>query len=195
MSNTYHRSSTFLKYLNVLRQNGTAPTFPGEYTAPTYTILFKNGSFSTVIAETVMTQGLDNVWYFSYTIPSNENLGTYLVKYRVVINGTTFETTEDYIIALETESSGPVGPGVGQYAITDEVQSDSMVDLSGVDVYVFLPSNTASAIAHASTDTNGTFTVYLDSGTYIILFSKAGYINETHTLTVDVGGTFNFSGN
>lgn len=196
MANTYHRSSTFLKYLNVLRQNGTAPIYPGEYTAPTYQILFKDGSFNVVVPETNMIQGLNNVWHFSYTVPALEDLGTYLIKYRVIINGTTFETTEDYIIALPTESGGgPTGPGVGQYSITDEVQSQSMVDLSGVDVYVFLTTDTQNAIAHATTDSNGNFTVYLNAGTYITLFTKAGYINESHQLTVNVGGTHNFSGN
>lgn len=195
MANTYFRSSTFLKYLNVLRQNGTAPVYPGEYAAPTYQILFKDGSFNVVVPETAMTQGLDNVWHHNYTVPSNEDLGTYLIKYRVTIDGTTFESTEDYIIALPTESGGgPTGPGVGQYEIIDEVQSSSMVDLSGVDVYVFLTTDTEHAIAHASTDTNGNFTVYLNAGNYVVLFTKAGYINETHALTVNVGGTHNFSG-
>ena len=191
MANTYTRSATFLKYLNVLRQNGTAPVFPGDYTAPTYTILFKDGVFTTIVAETAMTQGGDNVWHFSYSIPSNADLGTYLIKYRVTVDGTTFESTEDYMVALPVES---LGPGVGQYSITDEVQSNSMVDLSGVDVFVFLTTDPVHAIAHASTDAMGNFTVFLDAGTYNVLFTKAGYINETHALTVNAGGSHAFTG-
>lgn len=193
MSNVYNRGNTFLKYLNVLRPNGTVPVFPTEYTAPTYSIMFKDGSFTTIVSDTAMIHAAGNVWYFSYTVPSLADLGTYLIKYKIHINGIDAELTEDYIIELPSGSS-EIGPGVGTFAITDTVENESMSDLSGVDVFVFLPTNTSQAIAHATTDSNGQFTVQLDSGNYIVLFNKAGYISETHGLTVDGSGGHTFDG-
>jgi len=162
--------------------------------APTYEILFKNGAFSIVVADAALTQGLDNTWYFSYTIPTSATYGTYLIKYKITMDGTQFETTEDFMVAPPTDGGGPAGPGIGEFAITDEVQSDSMTDLSGVDIYVFLPSDTINAIAHATSDAMGQFTVYLDAGSYIVLFNKTNFISETHGLTVDGSGGHVFSG-
>lgn len=190
MANLYNRGQTFVKYLNVLRPSSTVPIFPTEYTTPTYTIYLKNGSFTTVVPATNMIQGLDNVWYFSYFVPNEATFGTYLIKYKTTIDGIDIETTEDYIVtAIDIDS------GTGEFEITDTVQSDSMDDLSDVNVYVFLPSAPDNAIAHATTDSNGEFTVYLDEGTYNVLFSKTGYINETHSMTVDSMGAHSFSGN
>lgn len=195
MSNIYNRDNTFVKYLNVLRQSGTVPSFPTDYSTPTYEILFKNGGFSVVVAATALTQGLDNAWYFSYAVPTLATYGTYLIKYKLTMDGADFETTEDFIIAPPpVEGGGPVGPGVGDFAITDEVQSDTMTDLSGVDVFVFLPSDSVNAIAHATSDAMGQFTVYLDVGSYVVLFNKTNFISETHSLTVDGGGGHVFSG-
>ena len=190
---SYVRGTTFLKYLNVLRPNGTVPVFPTEYAIPTYSILFKNGVFSTVISDEPMIQGDNNVWYFSYSIPALADLGTYLIKYKLAINGVNAEITEDFIVVLESGIES-IGPGLGDFTIIDVVESTSMVDLQGVDVYVFLPTNTNQAIAHATTDTNGQFTVHLDSGTYVVLFNKAGYISETHGLTVSALGVATFDG-
>ena len=140
-----------------------------------------------------MIQGDNNVWYFSYSIPALADLGTYLIKYKLAINGVNAEITEDFIVVLESGIES-IGPGLGDFTIIDVVESTSMVDLQGVDVYVFLPTNTNQAIAHATTDTNGQFTVHLDSGTYVVLFNKAGYISETHGLTVSALGVATFDG-
>lgn len=191
MSNTYNRGNTFVKYLNVLRLNGTVPNII-EYTTPTYSILFKDGVFATIVADTAMSLGAGNVWYFNYTVPNDADLGTYLIKYKFTINAVSVEGTEDYIVALPADSVA--GPGTGAFAITDEVQSDSMVDLSGVDVFVFLTTDTNNAIAHATTSATGEFTVFLDTGPYLVMFSKAGFINETHSMTVDGSGGHVFIG-
>lgn len=191
MSNTYNRGNTFVKYLNVLRLNGTVPDVL-EYTVPTYSILFKDGVFATIVADVALVQGEDNAWYFSYSIPNDADLGTYLIKYKFTINGVSVEGTEDYIVALPADSES--GPGTGEFEITDEVQSDSMVDLSGVDVFVFLTTDTDNAIAHATTDSSGEFTVYLDAGSYLVMFNKAGFISETHNMTVDGSGGHSFTG-
>jgi hypothetical protein len=191
MSNTYLRGSTFIKYLNVLRMSGTVPAFPTDYTNPTYSICYKNGAFSTVVLNALLTQGLDNVWYFKYAIPTGADLGAYLIKYKVVIDGIAIETTEDYIVSVSHCPS----PTPGQFPITDNVESDTLEDLTGVGVYVFLPSDTTSAIQYVTTDVNGQFTLYLDAGTYEVLFHKEGYINEVHALVVNSDGTFTFDGN
>lgn len=268
--------------MNVLRVSGSAPAFPADYTTPTYNIYYKNGSFSVLVLNVPMTQGLDNVWYLTYSIPSTAGIGTYLIKYKVTIDEIDVETTEEYVVALEanplldggtgsceisetildgvvpvasadvyvfsstnsalvlahalTDSAGdftvhlnegtyylfinkpgfisqekilvvnndcthtitdvpPATPSVGEFAITDEVESDLLVDLTGVDVTVFLTSDTTNAIEHATTDANGIFTVYLDAGNYTVLFNKAGFISETHGLTVLSDGSHTFSGN
>jgi hypothetical protein len=190
MANLYNRGQTFLKYLNVLRPSSTVPVFPTDYTTPTYTIYFKNGAFSTTVSATGMTQGLDNIWYFSHFVQNEADFGTYLIKYKTTIDGIDIETTEDFIVtAIDIDS------GTGEFEIIDTVQSDTMDDLSGVDVYIFLLSAPDTAIAHATTDTNGQFIVYLDEGTYRVLFSKTNYIQETHDMTVDNTGAHVFTGN
>jgi hypothetical protein len=88
----------------------------------------------------------------------------------------------------------PPLPPAGEFAITDNVESDLLVNLQGVDVTVFLASDTVNAIAHATTDASGNFTVYLDAGSYVVLFNKAGYISETHAMTVDALGGHTFTG-
>lgn len=193
MSNIYNRGNTFIKYLNVLFLSGAVPTFPDDYTTPTFSIVFKNGLFSIILADSIMTQGLNNIWFFSYHVPLDASLGTYLIKYKVTINGVDTEVTEDFLVELPSGTT-EIGPGVGMFTITDTVEDASMVDLSGVDVFIFLPSDTNNAIAHATTDTNGQFTVQLDEGTYITLFNKTGYISETHQLTVDSMGGHAFLG-
>jgi hypothetical protein len=191
MSNTYLRGSTFIKYLNVLRASGTVPIFPTDYATPTYSICYKNGAFVTPVSNVSMTQGIDNIWYFKYTIPTGTDLGTYLIKYKVEIDGIATETTEDYIVTVSHHPS----PSTGEFPITDNVESDTLEDLTGVGVYVFLPVDTTSAIQYATTDINGQFILYLDAGTYEVLFHKEGYINETHGLVVNPDGTFVFDGN
>lgn len=191
MSNTYLRGSTLIKYLNVLRISGTVPIFPTDYTAPTYSVCYKNGIFATVVSNVAMTQGTDNIWYFKYTIPTGADLGTYLIKYKVTIDGIATETTEDYIVNVSHHPS----PSTGQFPVTDNVESDTMEDLTGVGVYVFLPSDTTSAIQFVTTGVLGQFTLYLDAGTYEVLFHKEGYINEVHALVVHSDGTFTFDGN
>ena len=282
MANTYLRGSTFLKYLNVLRVSGSAPTFPADYTAPTYSIYYKNGAFSAIALDVPMIQGLDNIWYLVYSIPVSAGIGTYFIKYKTVLDGIPSETTEDYVVALETnplldggngsctitdtitdgispvsaadvyvfssinsatilahvltDASGnftvylnegtyylfankpgvlntenlldvhndcmhtltsvvPPLPPAGTFEITDNVESDALANLEGVDVTVFLASDTVNAIAHANTDSAGMFTVYLDAGDYVVLFNKAGYISETHGLVVDAIGGHIFAGN
>lgn len=193
MGDTYQRGQSFVKYLNVLRQNGSVPTFPGDYPAPTYEILFKNGAFSVLVPDTSMTQGLDNAWYFTYVVDEDATLGTYLIKFKTTLDGVPIEATEEFIVE-EVSVVEPVGPGVGEFAIIDEVQNDAMDDLSGVDVFVFLPSDTETPIAHVVTDVAGQFTVYLDEGSYVLLFNKSGFISETHGLTVDSMGGHTFTG-
>ena len=183
---SYARGTTFLKYLNVLRQNGTVPIFPTEYSIPTYSILFKDGNFVVIVPDTPMIHDAGNVWHFSYTVPALADLGTYLIKYKVTMNGVDSEATEDFIVEF--------GINVGAFTIIDTVESNTMVDLLGVDVYVFLPSNVNQAIAHATTNASGQFSVNLDSGTYVVLFNKAGFISETHGLTVDALGNHVFDG-
>ena len=281
MSNTYLRGSTFLKYLNILRVSGSAPDYPSDYSAPTFSIMFKNGTFSVIVPDTTMTQGLNNVWFFTYSIPNTAPIGTYLIKYKVTIDGIPTETTEDYLVSLEvnpllgngtgscvvadvindefnspvgsadifilsnlnpnvvlahtiTDSSGnfivnldpgdyylfvnkpgfvseerlltvnndcthtistavPVPPQTGQWPITDTVESTMFSNLEGVDVFVYLPTDTVNAIAHSTTDVNGQFTVHLDTGSYVVLFSKQGYVSATLSLTVDGSGGHIFS--
>ena len=282
MANSYLRGSTFLKYLNVLRVTGSVPTFPADYSAPTFSVYYKNGIFTAVALDVPMTQGLDNIWYLIYSIPVNAGIGTYFIKYKTTIDGVPTETTEDFNVALEhnplldggngsctitdlitdgtnpvpsadvyvfssvtssvvlahvlTDASGnftvylnagtyylfankpgvlntenllevhsdcthtltsvvPPLPPAGTFEITDNVESDALANLQGVDVTVFLASDTVNAIAHANTDSNGNFTVYLDAGTYLVLFNKAGYISETHQMTVLSDGSHSFIGN
>lgn len=190
MGNTYNRGDTFVKYLNVLRMNGTVPD-GSEYTTPTYSVYFKNGAFAILVANAAMTQGSGNVWYFRYTISVTADLGDYLVKYKTTINGAAVEATDDYSVGVVVNP----GPGTGEFEITDIVESDALEELDGVDIYAFLPADTTSAIAHDTTDVDGEFTLHLDAGTYEVLFSKSGYISETHTLTVNPDGTFSWSGN
>jgi hypothetical protein len=191
MSNTYLRGSTLIKYLNVLRITGTVPVYPTDYATPTYSICYKNGAFNTVVLDAPMTQGLDNVWYLKYTIPTGADLGTYLIKYKIDIDNTATEATEDYIVSVSHHPS----PSTGQFPVTDNVESDTMEDLTGVGIYVFLPSDTTSAIQFVTTGVAGQFTLYLDAGTYEVLFHKEGYINEVHALVVHSDGTFTFDGN
>jgi hypothetical protein len=188
MSNTYPKGSTFLKYLNVLRADGSVPVYPDEYAAPTYQIVFKNGVFSTIVADTAMTQGAGNVWYFSYTVPTNALDGTYLIKYKATVNLVAVESTEDYIVGHALTA------GTGEFEIVDVVQTDAMAPIEDADVWVFTDVNLSNAIAHDTTDVLGEFTVLLDEGEYWVLFVKTGFINETHKLTVDSMGGHVFEG-
>jgi hypothetical protein len=193
VADTYLRGSTFLKYLDVLRSGGSVPSYPADYTIPTYSVYHQNGSFETLVLDAPLTQGLDNIWYFKYTIPDNANLGDYLIKYKISIDGVPAEITEDFIISVGTNQ--PPQPSAGEFPITDNVESDALDDLSGVSIFVFLPTDTANAIQSTTSITNGQFTLYLDPGTYIVLFHKEGYISEQHGLVVNNDGTFMFDGN
>ena len=261
--------------------SNSAPIFPADYTTPTYSIYYKNGAFSAIVLNAPMTQGQDNIWYLTYSIPAIAGIGAYLIKYKIVLDGIPAETTEDYEVALEasplldggngsctiidtitdginaiasadvyvfssvnsatvlahvlTESNGEfavyldagtyylfankpgiintenilvvngdcthtltpvaqVPPSAGAFEVTDNVESDLLANLEGVDVTVFLASDTINAIAHATTDSAGEFTVYLDAGDYTVLFNKVNYISETHNLTVLSDGTHAFIG-
>ena len=87
------------------------------------------------------------------------------------------------------EDTGTTLPGLlsgaGSTAYTDTVTDDSSNPLDGVEVWITSDSGGASTVASTTTSTLGTFTVYLDPGTYY-LWCARGDINFPNPTAITV---------
>lgn len=83
---------------------------------------------------------------------------------------------------LNTASSGS---GSGSTAYTNTVTDDSSNPLDGVEVWITSDVTGASTVASTTTNTLGSFTVYLDPGTYYLWLAKGGY-NFPNPTTITV---------
>jgi len=192
MPGQYDPGETNTIYLQVLRLSGSAPVFPGDYTTPQIRILHSVGNTLVMdVAPISMTQLDDNLWVFEYSIPLSANTGNYMAEFTTTIDGVAVEGSDEFRV----EPFDIQEAGQGSCSVTGTVQDQgTMQPINGVDVFVFNPSNLSQAISHDLTDANGAYTVFLNPGSYKIRFHRVGFIDETHTLTVNGDCTHDVEG-
>ncbi len=193
MPAVYHPGDTGTIYLQVLRLSGAAPVFPDDYTAPQVRILHvEGGSPVTDVALTPMTQLDDNLWYHQHQIPPSPFVGDYLVEFAVAVDGVQTEATDGFRV----DQPDIIEEGSGSCEVSGTVRDEgTQQPIAGVTVLVFNPADLVNAIAKFVTDSNGSWSVFLNPGTYKIRFHRVGFIDETHDLTVNPDCTHLISGN
>jgi len=188
----YQAGETKTSYLQVLRHVGNVPIFPGDYSTPQIRVLHFDSSLIEDVASTSMTQLDDNLWRFDFNISASPFFGDYLIEYTLTIDGIDIESSETFKVEQPPDI---VEQGQGSCQVDGTVKdSGTLQPISGVDVYVFTSSDLVNAIAHDVTDTNGAYTVFLNSGSYKIRFHRVGFIDETHDLVVNSDCTHDVMG-
>lgn len=183
MSLTFFPQETNTIYLQVLRISGSVPAFPGDYTTPQLRILHIDSGVVEDVALTNMAQQSDNLWSFDYVVPPSPFFGTYFIEFQTTIDGINVESSETFKVEPTPDI---IEQGQGSCEISATVLQESTGQpITGATVLVFTTTDLTNAIAKDVTDSNGNYTVFLNPGNYKIRFTRVGYIDETHDLTVD----------
>lgn len=192
MGLTYFPDETNQLYLQVLRLSGSVPGFPANYSTPQVRIIHEDSGLQTDLTLTNMTQFDDNIWTLPFVIPTSPFFGTYIIEYKTTLDSIDIESSETF--KVETPPA-IVGQGQGSCTVTASVQNEVTTSPeSGVTIFVFNPGDLVNAIAKDITDASGNYTVFLNPGSYKIRFTKTGFIDETHTLTVNANCTHSIAG-
>lgn len=192
MGLTYFPSETNQVFLQVLRNSGAVPGFPADYSTPQVRILHEDSGLQTDLSFTNMTQFDDNLWRLPFVIPSTPFFGTYIIEFKTTLDGVAIESSETFKVDQPPDINEQ---GQGSCTVDGELKDETTTDpIFGADVFVFLPTDLLNAIAHDVTDALGNYEVFLNPGSYKIRFVKSGFIDETHSLTVNSDCTHAQSG-
>lgn len=192
MPGTYNPNELNTVYLQVLRLSGAPPTFPGDYTTPQIRILHYDSGVVEDVAFTSMTQVSDNIWRYDYTIPGSPFFGNYFVEFSATLDGIGVEASDEFKVVPVPDI---IEQGQGSCEVSDTVLDEGTSQpIPGTTVLVFPDGDLNNAVASDITDSNGSFTVYLNPGSYKIRYTRVGYIDETHDLIVNSNCTFDISG-
>ena len=192
MGETYFPQETNTILLQVLRISGSVPTFPTDYSTPQVRVVHQSSGLVTDVALTNMTQLDDNLWFLDFVIPGSPFFGTYMSEFKVTIDGIPIEGSDTFKVEV---TPGIIEQGQGSCSISAIVKDEGTGQpIPGTTVFVFDPGDLVNAIAKDVTDSNGSYEVFLNPGDYKIRFTKVGFINETHDLTVNANCTHVQSG-
>ena len=192
MGLTYRPDETNQIFLQVLRNSGAVPGFPADYSTPQVRILHEDSGLQTDLVFTNMTQFDDNLWTLPFVIPSMPFFGTYIIEFKATLDSVAIESSETFKVERPPDI---IEQGQGSCQVDAVVQDQgTMQPIAGVTVFAFLPSDLNNAIAKDVTDTNGNYTLFLNPGSYKLRFTKVGFIDETHDLTVNANCTHVISG-
>ncbi len=192
MGETYFPQETNTLLLQVIRNSGTVPAFPTDYSTPQARVIHDNGGLVTDLAFTNMTQLDDNLWSLPFVIPTTPFFGTYMVEFKTTLDSLDIEGSDTFKVQPPPDI---IEQGQGSCQVDAVVQDQgTMQPISGVTVFAFLPSDLNNAIAKDVTDVNGNYTLFLNPGDYKLRFTKVGFIDETHDLTVNVNCTHVITG-
>jgi len=184
MPGTYFPNDMKTVFLQVLRHSGAAPAFPATYTTPKLRIIHVSGvSLVTDVALTNMIQLDDNLWTFDFTVPATPFFGDYFIEFETTLDNIAIEGSEVFKVEPTPDI---IEQGQGSCQVDAVVKDEGTLQpIAGVTVFVFNPGDLANAIAKDVTDTGGNYTVFLNPGSFKIRFTKTGFIDETHDLTVN----------
>ena len=192
MGETYFPSETNNLLLQVLRNSGVAPAFPADYSTPQARVIHNDSGLVTDLSFTNMTQLDDNIWSLPFPIPSTPFFGTYMVEFKTTLDSTAIEGSDTFKVGQPQDISEQ---GQGSCQVDAVVQDEGTLQpIAGVTVFAFLPSDLNNAIAKDVTDTNGNYTLFLNPGSFKLRFTKTGFIDETHDLTVNANCTHVITG-
>lgn len=187
MGETYFPNETNTILLQVLRNSGAVPTFPADYSTPQARVIHNDSGLVTDLAFTSMTRLDDNVWSLPFVIPSTPFFGTYMIEFQTTLDSTAIEGSDTFKVGPTPDI---IEQGQGSCEITAVVQDEGTLQpIAGVTVFVFNVGDLTNAIAKDITDTNGSYTVFLNPGSYKIRFTRLGFTDETHDLTVNADCT------
>ena len=193
MGETYFPDETNTIFLQVLRNTGTVPAFPTNYSTPQARVIHNDSGIVVDVAFTNMTQLDDNLWVLSFVVPSTPFFGTYMIEFQTTLDSLDIESSDTFKVGMPQDI---LEQGQGSCQVDAVVQdSGTLQPISGVTVLVFQTFDLNTAIAKDVTDVNGNYTVFLNPGDYKIRFTKTGFIDETHDLTVNANCTHVISGN
>jgi hypothetical protein len=167
--------------------NGSAFTAPGAANWTDYDIAMTEVATATGIYRASMPAAAAGVYSF---VVRKQAGASPAVADIVVGSGTIqWDGTAEVDLAAILEDTSTTLPallaGGGSTAYTNTVTDTDSNPLDGVEVWITSDSGGASTVASTTTDTLGTFTVYLDPGTYYLWLAKGGYnFGNPTTITV-----------
>jgi len=183
MGETYFPQETNTLLLQVLRLSGSVPNFPADYTTPQVRVVHESSGLQTDLSLTNMVQLDDNLWSLPFVVPGSPFFGTYLAEFKTTIDGIPIESSDTFKVEVVP---GIIEQGQGSCSVAAVVKDEGTGQpIPGTTVFVFDPGDLFNAIAKDVTDSNGEYEVFLNPGDYKIRFTKVGFINETHDLTVN----------
>lgn len=183
MGETYLPTETNTLFLQVLRISGSVPNFPFDYSTPQVRVVHEAGGIQTDLSLTNMVQLDDNLWSLPFSVPGAPFFGTYLAEFKTTIDGIDVESSDTFKVE---PTPGIIEQGQGSCSVAATVKDEGTGQpIFGATVFVFDPGDLVNAIAKDVTDSNGNYEVFLNPGAYKIRFTKVGFINETHDLTVN----------
>jgi hypothetical protein len=191
---TFQRGDLDTIMLTVLRLSSTVPDYPADYTLPRVRVSHVNGGNEVEdLAFTDMVQmGSSNRWYYKHNIGLGAAFTRYLVTFETTIEGVATQATEEFRVTTAPNEI----TGTGEYPITIQLQDENTFQpLVGVILEFYDKNNQSLLLAQTSTDNAGNGTVYLNTGSYLVRFSKSGNVTEVHTLVVDAIGNYTLDGN
>ncbi len=193
MGVTYFPNDTATIFLQVLRLSGSVPSFPANYSTPQIRILhISGGSPVTDLAFTNMTQVDDNIWSIDFPIVAAPFFGDYIAEFQTTLDSIAIESSDTFKVSPTPDI---IEQGQGSCQVDAQVKDEGTLQpIVGATVLVFDPGDLNNAIAKDVTDGNGDYTVFLNPGSYKIRFTKVGFIDETHDLTVNANCTHVISG-
>lgn len=191
----FQRGETNTVLLSVLRLSGTVPAFPADYNNPKLRIIHINGNGEIEdLAFTNMTQvNGSNNWFLKFPIAIDAPFKKFLAIFETIIEGVTTQSTEEFRVVAPMASGIP---GTGEFSVTLIIKQEvTLLPIGNAVVRVFDKATPTVPIAQTETDANGSATVFLDTGSYLVEFSKSGVISEIHDLVVSADGSHKVSGN
>ena len=192
MGLTYFPDETNQIYLQVLKNSGAVPAFPSEYSTPQMRIIHEDSGLQTDLSFTNMTQFSDNIWTLPFVIPTTPFFGTYIIEFKTTLNSLDIESSETFKVDPPQDI---IEQGQGSCQVDAVVKDQGTLQpIAGVTVFAFLPNDLNNAIAKDVTDTNGNYTLFLNPGDFKLRFTKTGFIDETHDLTVNTNCTHVITG-
>ena len=183
MGETYFPTETNTLLLQVLRHSGSVPNFPSDYSTPQVRVVHEATGIQIDLALTNMVQLDDNLWSLPFVVPGAPFFGTYMTEFKTTIDGIAVESSDTFKVE---QVPGIIEQGQGSCSVAAVVKDEGTGQpIPGTTVFVFDPGDLVNAIAKDVTDSNGAYEVFLNPGDYKIRFTKVGFINETHDLTVN----------
>lgn len=138
-----------------------------------------------IVNAAAMTKITAGRWHYRHTVAAGAALGLYNVRFaRTEGTTTAIVDNDEFVVWLGSQPA----QGAGLSTFTDTVKDNvTGAVISGATVQMWerdAAGNPTRKLAEATTASNGTFTIHIDPGTYLMIVDAQGYNRLTTTKTI-----------